>query len=54
MNKSLIYKLILSFQIQSIAFGSVALMGLLAHNCEMSMNGSRLTHFIYTVYFRGK
>ncbi|KAJ6642468.1 hypothetical protein Bhyg_07419 [Pseudolycoriella hygida] len=38
--------------IQSVAYGSLAFMGLLAHTCQMSMNGSRLSHFLYTVYFR--
>jgi len=38
--------------IQSIGFGSLAFMGLLAHTCQMTMNGTRLSHFIYAVYFR--
>ncbi|KAG4066379.1 hypothetical protein HA402_000603 [Bradysia odoriphaga] len=37
---------------QSAAYGCLALMGLFVHMCQLDMNGSRLSHFIYTVYFR--
>lgn len=38
--------------LQSAAYGSLALMGLFVHMCQLDMHGTRLSHFIYTVYFR--
>lgn len=40
-------------QIQAIGYGAVTLMAILAHNCNIPMNDSRLVHFMYAIYFRG-